>query len=125
VDGRKNPTRAEAQSRFGRLRRRKSALPVSTDLRLASLERRVAPVLGRDNPLVAVLLSEDTCWQIARADWQRRKPRPWQLEQRRAWRAEGEVLDDKRARLCEQAAELGLTPATPPSRAPRRAAPAF
>ena len=79
-------------------------------------------MLGRDNPLVAVLLSEDTCWQIARADWQRRKPRPWQFDQRRVWRAEGEVLEDKRARLCEQAEELGMTPATPSARAQRRLA---
>jgi hypothetical protein len=104
MDGRKNSTRAEAQSRFRRLRRRKAAPPVSTDLRLASLGRRVAPVLGRDNPLVAVLLSEDTCWQIAREDWQRRKPRPWRLEERRAWQEEGLVLDGKRDRLREHAA---------------------
>jgi hypothetical protein len=109
VDGRKNSTRAEAQSRFGRLRRRKAAPPVSTDLRLAALERRVAPVLGRDNPLVASLLSEDTCWQIAREDWQRRKPRPWRFDDRRTWRAEGAVLEDKRDRLREQATELGIT----------------
>jgi hypothetical protein len=68
----------------------------------------VAPVLGRDNPLVAALLSEDTCWQIACEDWQRRKPRPWRLEERRAWRSEGDMLDDKRDRLREQAVELGL-----------------
>jgi hypothetical protein len=97
-------------------------VPVSTDLRLASLDRRVAPVLGRDNPLIGALLSEDTCWQIARADWQSRKPRPWQLEQRRIWRAEGDVLEEKRARLSEQAEELGLAPATPTGRAPRRSA---
>jgi hypothetical protein len=108
VDGRRNSTRAEAHSRFRLLRRRKPPLPVSTDLRLATLERRVAPVLGRDNPLVAALLSEDTCWQIAREDWQRRKPRPWRLEERRAWRAEGTVLEAKRDRLREQAAEFGL-----------------
>jgi len=110
VDGRKNSTRAEAQPRFRRLRRRKAPVPISTDLRLAALERRVAPVLGRDNPLVAALLSEDTCWQIAREDWQRRKPRPWRFEDRRVWRLEGTVLDGKRDRLREQAAELGLVP---------------
>jgi hypothetical protein len=119
VDGRKNSTRAEAQSRFSRLRRRRAALPVSTDLRLAALERRVAPVLGRDNPLVASLLSEDTCWQIAREDWQSRKPRPWRLEERRVWRAEGEVLEAKRDRLREQAAELGLAPGDPDRRRSR------
>jgi hypothetical protein len=119
VDGRKNSTRAEAQSRFGRLRRRKAAPPVSTDLRLAALERRVAPVLGRDNPLVASLLSEDTCWQIAREDWQARKPRLWRVEERRVWRAEGEVLEAKRGRLREQAAELGLLPGDPDKRRKR------
>lgn len=108
MDARKNSTRADSQSRFRRLRRRKAPVPVSTDLRLAALERRVAPVLGRDNPLISALLSEDTCWQIAREDWQRRKPRPWQLEERRAWRAEGTVLEAKRDRLREQAAEFGL-----------------
>ncbi len=113
MDGRKNSTRAEAQSRFSRLRRRRALPPLSTDLRLAALDRRVAPVLGRDNPLVSALLSEDTCWQIAREDWQRRKPRPWRLEERRTWRAEGAVLENKRDRLREQAAELGLAPSTP------------
>lgn len=122
MDGRKNTTRAEAHSRFGRLRRRRTPPPVSTDLRLAAPDRRVAPVLGRDNPLVSALLSEDTCWQIAREDWQRRKPRPWRLQDRRTWRAEEAVLEDKRGRLREQAEELGLVPSAPEGRRGKRSA---
>lgn len=85
---------------------------------VAAVGNWVIPVHGVDRPLVAGLLSEDTCWCIAVDDWRYRRPAPWQLRRRSEWRAEKKVLEDKRLRIVAQAAEIGLRRAADP--APRR-----
>jgi hypothetical protein len=55
-----------------------------------------------------MLITEDFCWQAARADWRTRKPVPWPCTKRRAWRAEKRLLDQKRSRIRDLADDLGL-----------------
>lgn len=107
----------------GRGRNGVAERPASTELYLATVGTHVAPAHYRDRPLFAQLVTEDTCWQFAVAEWQSRKPPLFRLSARRAWREEGSLLDDKRERTRTQAAELGLrlSDAEPPRLGRRRA----
>lgn len=84
--------------------------PRETGLEIASAATWVAPVRCLDEPLVAWLVSEDVSWQIAREQWRARRPHLWHRQQRASWRADRRVLNEKRTRLREAAAEIGLLP---------------
>jgi hypothetical protein len=92
-------------------KRRKETTPRDQEgVLLACVSRRVPPVFGADRPLVGALLAEDLCWSIACEDWRGRRPPMWKRAERKAWAVERKVLDAKRARLAEQATELGYAP---------------
>lgn len=77
---------------------------------LASIAAWIPTIYGADRPLVGALLSEDTCWVIARDDWRGRRPPLWHRSERAAWRVEAKLLEQKRTRIAEQAVELGFAP---------------
>jgi hypothetical protein len=91
-------------------RRRRAAEPAddSSGLFVQSLDRRVDVAAVVNHPLIGVLMTEDFCWRTAVLSWRERKPPWWHLGEWSAWRAERAALDEKRARIRELAAELGL-----------------
>jgi hypothetical protein len=92
-------------------RRRRAAEPTerSSGLFVQSLDRCLDVAAVVNHPLIGVLMTEDFCWHTAVLSWRERKPPRWHLAERSAWRAEQAALDEKRARIRELAAELGLT----------------
>lgn len=114
-----DPRREPAARPAGRRQRKPDeACVVPTGLALAASGRRVDVVAARDLPIVSALCGEDLCWQFARSWWQASRPPLWRLRERRSWRGEGVVLEEKRRRLVEMTEEV-LGPAPP--RGPRRA----
>jgi hypothetical protein len=91
-------------------RRRREADPAerSSGLFVQSLDRCVDVAAVVNHPLIGVLMTEDFCWHTAVLSWRARKPPRRHLAEWSAWRAEQAALDEKRARLRELAAELGL-----------------
>lgn len=91
-------------------RRRKASANESnpTGLHLAALDTTIQVSEALYSPAVAGLMTEDFCWRAARTDWLSRRPPRWQRTPRRAWQAEGRLLDEKRSRIRELAVELHL-----------------
>lgn len=101
----------EPDRRTGRRRSaRPSARTAPTPLRVKSLGGSVTETQALNSADVLVLLSEDCCWQATMDDWRRRRPPFWRRGERRAWRADGQLIGDKARRLRELATELGLAP---------------
>lgn len=90
---------AHRRRRFG-VRRQRAETPVPSGL-LTVAGRPLAPSDFLDNPLAAVAGVEELCWQFARQDWLARRPPRYRLRERRAWRDEGTVLDDKQQRIAD------------------------
>ena len=101
-------THDSARKRVRRRRANPTPVPAVSGLRLASLDETVSVSDALNQPLVAVVMTEDFCWQSAVADWRARRPSGCRWAQWRAWRAEKMQLDQKRARIREVAVELGL-----------------
>ena len=103
-------TQSSASTKRGRRTSRKAgaAPSKSGELFAASIGSHVAPAHYRDRPLLAAFVTEDACWQFAVEEWSARKPSWWSFGARKTWREEGACLDAKKARLREQAVELGL-----------------
>lgn len=80
----------------------------SNDLRLAALDRTIYPSDALNDPALAMLMTEDFCWQAALADWRARRPPRWHRGEHRVWRAEKTLLDEKRARIRDLAGQLRL-----------------
>ena len=101
-------------SRKGRLRRRNGGEPepCPTGLYLGSVDGYINVSDALDRPMFGVLMSEDFCWRATVSEWQARRPsrRPFggNRAERAGWRAEGQELAEKRARIRELAAELGV-----------------
>lgn len=93
------------RSMFGR-RERRAPAPRHDLLQLVSSRRLIDVYDTLDDPSTAVIVTEDACWQFARADWEARKPHCWQFSVRRAWREEGQRIDAKRQRLAEFADQI-------------------
>jgi hypothetical protein len=109
MDGRKSRTDPEtARSKKRKSRRGEAEETEHEGVLLSSVSTWIPTIYGADRPLVAALLSEDLCWCIAREDWSGRRPPLWKHAERAAWRDEGRLLEEKRVRIAEQAAELGF-----------------
>lgn len=110
MDGRKSRTDPELARSNKRGRRRGAAEEEEHEgVYLSTVSAWIPTIYGADRPLVGELLAEDTCWRFARDDWSDRRPPLWRRAERKAWRAEGRLLEEKRVRLAAQAAELGLS----------------
>ena len=59
-----------------------------------------------DEPAASDLLSEDTAWYFAVADWRRRRPSRWRRALRRAWLAEEDLLAARAAVLVHETTHL-------------------
>lgn len=59
-----------------------------------------------DHATTGQLAAEDACWSFAHDDWRARRPRLWHRPEHGAWKAEGQRLADKRARLVEQSRQV-------------------
>lgn len=100
--------------RKGRRRRRSGGEPDSrpTGLYLGSVDGYINVSDALDRPMFGVLMSEDFCWRATVSEWRTRRPsrRPFSGDRaaRAAWRAEGQEIAEKRARIRELAAELGV-----------------
>lgn len=107
-------THEAARTRNPFRRRRHTPAPTdrSNGLFVQSLDRCVDVAAVVNHPLMGVLMTEDFCWHTAVMSWRKRKPPRWHYAQWSAWRAEQVALDEKRARIRELAAELGLIAAT-------------
>jgi hypothetical protein len=105
------PDMHQATPKRNPFRRRRAAEPTerSSGLFVQSLDRCLDVAAVVNHPLIGVLMTEDFCWHTAVLSWRERKPPRWHLAERSAWRAEQAALDEKRARIRELAAELGLT----------------
>lgn len=84
--------------------RRKRVEPSVPSGLLTVAGRPLAPSDFLDNPIAAVAGVEELCWQFTRRDWLARRPARYRLKARRAWGAEGEVLDEKRQRIADMVA---------------------
>ncbi|MER6628953.1 hypothetical protein ABT301_12010 [Streptomyces sp. NPDC000987] len=89
---------------------RRSDRRPATLLHLPCAERTVGVEAALVLPTVMVLVVEDACAVIALRDWQRREPSRRHPLARRRWRAEGERLRAKKARIKELAAQSLDTP---------------
>jgi hypothetical protein len=107
MDRAEQTRQAKTRKRGRRHNDNERALAANTNLQLAA-GTDIVPVFFRDRPLFAALATEDACWQFAVADWRAREPSVWQFADRRTWRDEGLALIEKRTRIREVAAELGL-----------------
>lgn len=67
---------------------------------------RVRDVL--DDPLVAVIVVEDSCWRFAEQDWLAREPRRWHWRKKRRWEREYPALCEQRDRIRALARRCGL-----------------
>ena len=99
--------RLDAPKKRGRKKPVQSTAKQEQTLHLSSTDRDIAPFVALDQPLVGQLVAEDACWRFAVDAWLAAKPPRWTLGRRRVWKAAGQVLVEKRARLRETAAELG------------------
>ena len=70
-----------------------------TGVRLKAVNLTVPVDLGLLTPTMRMVVVEDMCWDLAREAWRARRPPLWRRARRRAWRAEGAVLDAKRDRI--------------------------
>lgn len=70
-----------------------------TGVRLKAVNLTVPADLGLVSPTMRMIVVEDMCWDLAREAWRARRPPLWCRARRRAWRAEGAVLDAKRDRI--------------------------
>jgi hypothetical protein len=61
-----------------------------------------------DDPMLAALVVEDTCWHIAEDDWITRQPRGWQRRRIRRWEAEHAQLHRQRNEIRALARRCGL-----------------
>lgn len=75
----------------------------SGNLGLESCGLQVPMGLAAKSPTLLVVAVEDLCWRLAMDAWRARRPRPWQLRRRAAWRAERTVLKAKQQRLSAMA----------------------
>ena len=86
--------------------------PRPTGLYLGSVDRYINVSDALDRPMFGVLMSEDFCWQATVMEWRARRPsrRPFGGDrvERAAWRSEGQAIEEKRGRIRELAAELGV-----------------
>lgn len=114
-DRRPDQLSASTPRKARRRRDRQQDHPVDTGLHVTSLDRSVTISAALNNAEILELLGEDCSWQLARADWEQRRPPLWHRAERRAWRTEGRALEEKSQRLRELGATLGL-----PARAPTR-----
>lgn len=106
------------RERSRRANRRAASSPGGDNaLRLAAVGVDVIPLLAADRPLIAALVAEDACWQIAVEAWLASKPTWFEFAARSRWRAQRAALDAKRTRIREDAAALGYR-AAPPVRNP-------
>lgn len=99
------------EPRGGRRRLRRSppqseAYPEGLHLR--SIDRVIHVSDALDQPMVAMLMTEDFCWRTAMDDWRGRRPAWQHRAERRAWRGEGQALEEKRERIRKLAIELKL-----------------
>lgn len=63
-----------------------------------------------NQPLIGELLIEDLWWRSGNTAWRADRP-PWfRRDARRSWRERGVLLNDKRSRIVELAAEQGIAP---------------
>lgn len=93
-----------------RSRQQANAAPDPDRLHLGSFDRPIDVSDALNRPSVAVMLTEDLCWQTFVADWRTRRPPLWHRQERAAWRAEGAVLEEKKARIRALAVEAGVMP---------------
>ena len=90
------------------MNRHRSNSPARMKLYLASVHRTVSGDDVLDDPVVAALVVEDTCWCIARADWLARRPRPWRRRKFDQHEAERQQLCDQRDEIRSLARVCGL-----------------
>lgn len=63
-----------------------------------------------NHPLISELLIEDLWWRACDAAWRADRPSWFRRAARRAWVGRGDLLDRKRDRIAQLAAELGIEP---------------
>jgi hypothetical protein len=102
-------THKEPKKKRGHLRR-SSTVDQEPDpgLYLASVGRSINVSDALDRPMFGLLMTEDFCWQTTLAEWRERRPSRRQRAACAAWRAEGVEIAQKKARIRDLAAELGL-----------------
>jgi hypothetical protein len=62
-----------------------------------------------NRPTFAMLMTEDFCWQSSLEEWRGRRPSWRRRSAYAAWRSEGAAIEQKKQRIRQLAAELGLT----------------
>lgn len=110
-EARRAPKKARnAPKKARRWARRSSASDSPADLGLyvAAVDRSISVSDAVNRPMFAMLITEDFCWQTTLEEWRGRRPPLYRRSAYAAWRSEGAAIQQKKARICAIAAELGL-----------------
>ncbi|HEX2904856.1 MAG TPA: hypothetical protein VHO01_15495 [Jatrophihabitans sp.] len=104
------PSRLSAQNTATRRRRRRQPAQrhPSAGLYLKSIDTSVDVCRMMDDPAIALLVTEDTCWQLAVELHRQRRPDWYRLGERRRWAAENAGLREKQRRIRTMALEAGV-----------------
>ncbi len=105
-------TQAETPSRHRAQRHQadRALLKDPAHLYIAAADSVVYVSDALNHPLIGELLIEDLWWRSGNAAWRADRPSWFRRAARRTWRERGVLLDDKRRRIVELAAEQGISP---------------
>ncbi len=90
------------------MKRHRSNSPARMNLYLPSVRLSVSGEDVLDDPVLAALVVEDTCWCIARDDWLARHPHRWRRRKVDRHQAEHQQLCDQRDEVRSLARHCGL-----------------
>jgi hypothetical protein len=106
----KKPRSGAKKTRRWARRSSASNSPPDTGLYLAAVGRSINVSDAVNRPMFAMLMTEDVCWQCNLEEWRARRPPRYRRSAYAAWRSEGAVIEQKKARIRAIAADLRLIP---------------